>query len=154
MFSLAEAQAHLDQALARIEAEPACADDKLLAEIVVDRLLVCCWEADFTGMVEIAERYRQRLEAAGDSRELSRVLSWLGEGYLNATRFDDAERVLERASTIGEELQDEECIAYAMWDQMWLYMVTPDGRPLDTIERMGERVLQAADRLNDAISRR
>ena len=149
VFSLAEAQAQLDQALARIEAEPACADDKLLAEIVVDRLMVCCWEADFTGMAEIAERYRQRLEAAGDSRELSRVLSWLGEGYLNATRFDDAERVLERARTFGEEFQDQECIAYAMWDQMWLALVTPDGRPLDAVERMAERVLQAAERLND-----
>ncbi|MEZ0282808.1 adenylate/guanylate cyclase domain-containing protein [Methyloceanibacter sp.] len=149
VFSLAEAQAQLDQALARIEAEPACADDKLLAEIVVDRLMVCCWEADFTGMADIAERYRQRLEAAGDSRELSRVLSWLGEGYLNATRFDDAERVLERARTIGEELQDQECIAYAMWDQMWLAMVTPADRPLDAVERMAERVLQAAERLND-----
>jgi class 3 adenylate cyclase/tetratricopeptide (TPR) repeat protein len=149
VFSLAEAQAQLDQALARIEAEPACADDKLLAEIVVDRLMVCCWEADFTGMADIAERYRQRLEAAGDSRELSRVLSWLGEGYLNAARFDDAERVLERARTIGEELQDQECIAYAMWDQMWLAMVTPADRPLDAIERMAERVLQAAERLND-----
>ncbi|MET0689257.1 MAG: adenylate/guanylate cyclase domain-containing protein, partial [Methyloceanibacter sp.] len=149
VFSLAEALAQLDQALARIEAEPACADDKLLAEIVVDRLMVCCWEADFTGMADIAERYRQRLEAAGDSRELSRVLSWLGEGYLNATRFDDAERVLERARTIGEEFQDQECIAYAMWDQMWLAMVTPDGRPLDAVERMAERVLQAAERLND-----
>ena len=149
VFSLAEAQAQLDQALARIEAEPACADDKLLAEIVVDRLMVCCWEADFTGMADIAERYRQRLEAAGDSRELSRVLSWLGEGYLNATRFDDAERVLERARTIGEEFQDQECIAYAMWDQMWLAMVTPADRPLDAIERMAERVLQAAERLND-----
>ena len=149
VFSLAEAQAQLDQALARIEVEPACADDKLLAEIVVDRLMVCCWEADFTGMADIAERYRQRLEAAGDSRELSRILSWLGEGYLNATRFDDAERVLERARVIGEEFQDQECIAYAMWDQMWLAMVTPDGRPHDTIEQMAERVLDAATRLND-----
>jgi class 3 adenylate cyclase len=149
VFSLAEAQGHLDQALAKIEAEPACADDKLLAEIVVDRLMVCCWEADFTGMAEIAERYRQRLEAAGDSRELSRILSWLGEGYLNATRFDDAERVLARARAIGEALGDEECIAYAMWDQMWLYLVTPDGRPLNAIEKMAERVLEAAARLDD-----
>ncbi|MGV1013944.1 MAG: hypothetical protein ACOYB4_03140, partial [Methyloceanibacter sp.] len=149
VFSLAEAQSQLDQALAKIEAEPDCADDKLLAEIVVDRLMVCCWEADFIGMADIAERYRQRLEAAGDSRELSRILSWLGEGYLNATRFDDAERVLDRARGIGEVLQDEECIAYAMWDQMWLYMVTPDGRPPHAIEKMAERVLEAAARLND-----
>jgi tetratricopeptide (TPR) repeat protein len=149
VFSLAEAQAYLDQALARIEAEPACADDKLLAEIVVDRLLVCCWEADFIGMFKIADTYRTRLEAAGDTRELSRILSWLGEAYLNATRFDEAERVLDRARGIGEALRDEECIAYAMWDQMWLYMVTPEGRPLNAIAKMGERVLAAAERLQD-----
>jgi hypothetical protein len=100
-------------------------------------------------MAEIAERYRERLEAAGDNRELSRILSWLGEGYLNATRFDDAECVLARARAIGEKLGDEECIAYAMWDQMWLAMVTPDGRPPNTIEHMAERVLEAAAKLND-----
>ena len=87
------------------------AGDELLAEIVVDRLMVCCWEADFVGMLKIADTYRVRLEAAGDTRELSRILSWLGEGYLNATRFDEAERVLDRARAIGEALGDEECIA-------------------------------------------
>jgi hypothetical protein len=149
VFSLAEAQAYLDQALVKIAAEPDCASDRLLAEIVVDRLLVCCWEADFIGMREIAEKYRARLEAAGDSRELSRILAWLGEAYLNAARFDEAEHVLDRARAIGEELEDEECIAYAMWDQMWLYMVTPDGRPRDAIDTMAQRVLQAAERLKD-----
>lgn len=149
VFSLAEAQSYLDQALARIAAEPDCASDQELAEIVVDRLLVCCWEADFIGMRSLAEKYRARVEAAGDSRELSRILAWLGEAYLNAARFDEAERVLDRARVIGEALEDEECIAYAMWDLMWLYMVTPDGRPADVIERMAERVLQAADRLKD-----
>ncbi len=149
VFSLAEAQAQLDRALERIEAEPDCADDTLLAEIVVDRLMVCCWEADFVGMADISERYRQRLEAAGDTRELSRILTWLGEAYLNATRFDEAEHVLGRARAIGEKLGDEECIAYAMWDQMWLAMVTPDGRPPNAIEHMAERVLAAAVRMND-----
>jgi tetratricopeptide (TPR) repeat protein len=149
VFSLAEAQAYLDQALARIEADPECADDTLLAEVVVDRLMVCCWEADFVGMLRIAEKYVARLEAAGDTRELSRILSWLGEGYLNATRFDDAERVLDRARAIGEALNDEECIAYAMWDQMWLALVTPEGRPRNAIAKMAERVLQAAERLHD-----
>jgi hypothetical protein len=94
------------QALARIEAEPSCAEDKLLAEVVVDRLLVCCWEADFVGMLNIADKYRVRLEAAGDTRELSRILSWLRESYLNATRFDEAERVLDRARAAAERLQD------------------------------------------------
>ncbi len=127
VFSLAEAQSYLDQALAKIAADPDCADDRLLAEIVVDRLLVCCWEADFIGMHDIANKYRARLEAAGDSRELSRILAWLGEAYLNAARFDEAEQVLDRARKIGDELDDEECLAYAMWDQMWLYLVTPTG---------------------------
>lgn len=149
VFSLAEARGYLEQALARIEVDPGCANDPLLAEIVVDRLMVCCWEADFVGMLKIADKYRARLEAAGDTRELSRILSWLGEGYLNATRFDEAERVLGRARAIGEALGDEECVAYAMWDQMWLYMVTPEGRPLNAIAKLAERVLEAAERLQD-----
>ncbi|MCJ7599647.1 MAG: hypothetical protein MUO41_13705 [Methyloceanibacter sp.] len=57
--------------------------------------------------------------------------------------------MLDRARAIGEALQDEEGIAYAMWDQMWLYMVTPDDRPPHAIERMAERVLEAAAKLND-----
>jgi len=149
VFSLAEARGYLEQALARIEVDPGCANDPLLAEIVVDRLMVCCWEADFVGMLKISDKYRARLEAAGDTRELSRILSWLGEGYLNATRFDEAECVLGRARAIGEALGDEECVAYAMWEQMWLYMVTPEGRPLNAIAKLGERVLEAADRLQD-----
>jgi tetratricopeptide (TPR) repeat protein len=149
VFSLAEAQSCLDRALAKIANDAACASDKLLAEIVVDRLLVCCWEADFIGMIDFANKYRARLETAGDSRELSRILAWLGEGYLNATRFDEAERVLDRALKIGEDLDDEECIAYAMWDQMWLYLVTPDGRPPDIVATMAKRVLQGAERLKD-----
>ena len=93
VFSLAEAQAYLDQALVKITAEPDCASDRLLAEIVVDRLLVCCWEADFIGMREIAEKYRARLEAAGDSRELSRILAWLRRSLSQRRPFGEAEQV-------------------------------------------------------------
>jgi len=32
---------------------------------------------------------------------------------------------------------------------MWLYLVTPEGRPLNAITKMAERVLEAAERLQD-----
>jgi hypothetical protein len=36
-----------------------------------------------------------------------------------------------------------------MWDQMWLYLVTPDGRPQNAIETMGSGLLEASHRLKD-----
>src|SRR5262249_4239329 len=88
VFSLKEAVEQLDRALAFIEIDPDCADDATLAEIVVDRMLASCWEADFVNMIRLAERWLPRVERLGPSRALSRTLAWLGEGYLNADRFD------------------------------------------------------------------
>ena len=146
VFSLAEAQAYLDQALTRIEAQPACANDTLLAEIVVDRLLVCCWpisSACSTSPTNIVCDWKRRAIRAS-CRAFCRGLARL---LFNATRFRRGRAYSSRARGIGEALRDEECIAYAMWDQMWLYTVTPEGRPLNAIAKMGERVLQAAERL-------
>jgi predicted ATPase len=88
LFSLKETQSYLEQALKLIDKDPACADDALVADVVVNRLLICCWEADFTSMVPLAQKYLPRVERLGASRQLSRVLAWMGEGYLNNERFE------------------------------------------------------------------
>jgi class 3 adenylate cyclase/tetratricopeptide (TPR) repeat protein len=149
LFSLTETLAQLDQALALIAKQPACADDALVADILVNRLMVCCWEADFASMVRLGQQYMPRVERLGPSRQLSRVLAWMGEGYLNSERFEDAERMLERALAIGEAIGSEESIAYALWDIMWLHLLSPDGRPRERYAEMGHRIFAAAERLDD-----
>ncbi|MFB9980409.1 ATP-binding protein [Mesorhizobium kowhaii] len=150
VFSLKEAVEQLDRALAFIEADPDCADEPTLAEIVVDRMLTCCWEADFAGMIRHAERWLPRIEKLGPSRALSRTLAWLGEGYLNADRFEEAEAALDRALQIGTAIGDRESIAYAKWDQLWLAELRPDGRPSETFDGTANEILATADALGDA----
>jgi class 3 adenylate cyclase len=150
VFSLKEAVERLDRALNFIEADPDCAEDRTLAEIVVDRLLASCWEADFVGMIRLAERWLPRIEKLGPSRSLSRTLAWLGEGYLNADRFEEAEAALDRALQIGTAIGDRESIAYAQWDQLWLAELRPDKRPSDTFNAAANEILATADALGDA----
>jgi tetratricopeptide (TPR) repeat protein len=150
VFSLKEAVERLDRALAFIEADPDCADDRTLAEIVVDRLLAACWEADFVGMIRLAERWLPRIEKLGPSRVLSRTLAWLGEGYLNADRFEEAETALDRALQIGSAIGDRESIAYAKWDQLWLAELRPDEVSSDSFDATANEILATAEALGDA----
>src|SRR5262249_50910778 len=83
------------------------------------------------------------------SRHLSRVLAWMGEGYLNSERFEQAEQILSRALSVGKEIESDESIAYALWDIMWLHLITPDGRSQQRYVELGDEILAAAKRLND-----
>lgn len=149
MFSLKEAVRSLDRAIAFVEADPDCADDATIADIVVDRMLACCWEADFVGMIRLAERWLPRIEKLGPSRALSRTLAWLGEGYLNADRFDEAEAALDRALRTGIAIGDRESIAYAKWDRLWLAELRPDGGLSGGFDETAEEILATAAALGD-----
>jgi tetratricopeptide (TPR) repeat protein len=149
LFSLKETLSYLEQALNLIERDPTCADDAVVADLVVNRLMVCCWESDFASMVPLGQKYLARVERLGPSRQLSRVLAWMGEGYLNSERFEEAEQILDRALSVGKEIESDESIAYALWDIMWLHLITPDGRSQERYFELGDEILAAAKRLND-----
>ena len=149
LFSLKETLSYLEQALKLIEKDPTCADDALVADLLVNRLMVCCWESDFASMVPLGQQYLPRVERLGPSRQLSRVLAWMGEGYLNSERFEEAEQILNRALSVGKQIELDESIAYALWDIMWLHLITPDGRSHERYLELGDEILAAAKRLND-----
>ena len=73
----------------------------------------------------------------------------MGEGYLNSERFEEAEQILDRALSVGKEIESDESIAYALWDIMWLHLITPDGRSQERYFESGNEILAAAKRLND-----
>jgi hypothetical protein len=148
LFSLKETLSYLEQALKLIEKDPTCADDALVADLLVYRLMVCCWESDFASMVPLGQKYLPRVECLVSSRQLSRVLAWMSEGYLNSERFE-AEQILNRALSIGKEIESDEGIAYALWDIMWLHLITPDGRLQERYFELGDEILATAKRLND-----
>lgn len=76
-------------------------------------------------------------------------LPWLGVGYLNADRFDDAQRALKRALETGESIRDLESIAYARWDLFWLDLLRPDGKSMSAYREAGKELLTIAAKLSD-----
>jgi tetratricopeptide (TPR) repeat protein len=95
-------------------------------------------------MVELAEAHLPRIQRTGQTRQLSRTLSWLGEAYVVSSRFVDAARTLKQALEIAEKLDDAVCVGYATGDLMWLYAVSPHPTA-DYVEHYRDRVVQLAE---------
>lgn len=144
LFAITDSRNWYTQALEQISNDPDLVKDDLVSDVVVNQLEVYCFDADFHGMVELAERHLPRIQRTGQTRQLSRTLSWLGEAYVVSSRFIDAERTLKKALEIAEELDDAVCVGYATGDLMWLYAISPDPA-LDHIEFYRDRAVQLAE---------
>jgi class 3 adenylate cyclase/tetratricopeptide (TPR) repeat protein len=144
LFAITDSRNWYTQALEQISTDPDLANDDFVSDVVVNQLEVYCFDADFHGMVELAETHLPRIQRTGQTRQLSRALSWLGEAYIVSSRFVDAARALKQALEIAEELDDAVCVGYATGDLMWLYAVSPDPT-LDYVELYRDRAVQLAE---------
>lgn len=144
LFAITDSRKWYALALEQIATDSDLSKDELVSDIVVNQLEVYCFDADFQGMVELAEAHLPRIQRAGQTRQLSRALSWLGEAYVVSSRFVDAARTLKQALEIAEKLDDAVCVGYATGDLMWLYAVSPDPA-LDYVGRYRARALQLAE---------
>jgi class 3 adenylate cyclase/tetratricopeptide (TPR) repeat protein len=144
LFAITDSRNWYNQALEQISTDADLAKDELVSDIVVNQLEVYCFDADFHGMVELAETHLPRIQRTGYTRQLSRTLSWLGEAYVVSSRFVDAAQTLKQALEIAEELDDAICVGYATGDLMWLYAVSPDPA-LDHVELYRDRAVQLAE---------
>ena len=150
LYSLEEADLRFRQTVELIEAVPGCADDAFLAEVLLGWARLHLLRMDFMGLIALLEPYVDRVEATGDKRRLSLILSWLGLARSSAARLDTAARLLERAQALGKELGDEECIAFAYIGRVWVYYwAVPSDQPADIIDQLGDRVLSFAERSGD-----
>lgn len=144
LFAIGNSRNWYTQALEMISTDTDPAKDELVSDVVVNQLEVYCFDADFHGMVELAETHLPRIQRTGQTRQLSRTLSWLGEAYVVSSRFSDAARTLKQALEIADELDDAICIGYATGDLMWLYAVSPDAT-VDYVERYRNRAVEIAE---------
>jgi class 3 adenylate cyclase/tetratricopeptide (TPR) repeat protein len=144
LFAITDSRNWYTQALEQISTDPDLANDELVSDVVVNQLEVYCFDADFHGMVELAEAHLPRIQRTGQTRQLSRTLSWLGEAYVVSSRFVDAARTLKQALEIAEKLDDAVCVGYATGDLMWLYAVSPHPTA-DYVEHYRDRVVQLAE---------
>ncbi|MBT3173052.1 MAG: hypothetical protein HN333_16665, partial [Rhodospirillaceae bacterium] len=81
IYSLEEAQNHLQQALDIIEANPGCVDDTVLADILLHIARALYFQFDFRALIALADSYLSRIEALGDNKRLSRFLFETGYAH-------------------------------------------------------------------------
>lgn len=151
--ALEEAHRRFRKTVELIEAEPGCVDDLFLADVLVKWARIYLHRADFSGLKILLEPYLPRMEALGDMRRLSLILSWLALSHVHAGRGEIAKPLLERALAMAEETGDAECIGMAARSLVWLYSYwIPDSGESDAmVERYYNRALESAEIVNDII---
>jgi len=149
LFALRDADLWYRKAMDLFPSEAEQADELLRAQAISNHIQISCWDARFNDMIALADQELSRVEALGDTREVSRTLSWLGEGHLNCSNFETAGQILSRALKIGERLDDLDSIGYALGELGWLHTITTDGNSLGQLTDHAVRLQKIADNLDD-----
>ncbi len=148
VYAVEAAHRHFQGAAQLLEANPGCADDRFLADMVLAWARAYYYRKDFHGLIGLT-RYLPRVEALGDQRRQSLLLFWLGFAHVTAAHYEAADSVCKKALALGEALGDEECIGYPCMGLAFLYEMKPFGEPRDVVVRFARRGLEIAERLND-----
>ncbi len=151
IYSLEEAQNHLQQALDIIKANPGCVDDTVLADILLHIARVLYFQFDFRALIALVEPYLGRIEALGDNRRLSRFLFETGYAHVFGCQAEIGQTLLDRSKALAEADGDELAVAYADLGFMWHRMFW--GQPGEARDRAqreaGERIVEVGRRHGD-----
>ncbi len=150
LFALSDAESWYGVALSMAPDEGGRDDDVLLARVIVNQTQVLCWNGEFPAMVDLAQRQLPRIRALGEIEEVSRALTWIGEGFMHVGRYDEARETLLTALENGRVLGDESCIGYASGELMWLDTIVAEGSEFESMPERSAELEAVADRLDDA----
>jgi class 3 adenylate cyclase len=149
LFALSDAERWYGSALSLAPSEGGAGDDLLFAKSVVNQTQVLCWNGDFPAMVGLAQHHLPRIRALGATEEVSRALTWIGEGYMHVGRYDDARSTLAEALENGRVLGDDSCIGYASAELMWLDTIVAEGPDFDSLPDRATELEALAGRVGD-----
>lgn len=149
-----EAHERFRKAVELIETEPGCVDDSFLADVLINWGRVYLYRTDFRALGILLEPYLPRMEALGDRRRLSLILSWLALSHVFAGHGKIAKPLLERALAIADEIGDPECIGMAGRSLVWLYVCwIPDNVQSEAmVTHYYNRTLESAEEANDIVA--
>jgi len=152
--ALEEAHQRFSQAVELIEAEPGCVDDLFLADVLNKWARVFLYRTDFRGLNILLEPYLPRMEALGDKRRLSLILSWMALSHVFIGNGIIAKPLLERALALGEECGDAKCIGMAARSLVWLYTCwEPDNIQSEAlVNHYYTLTMEYAEKANDIIA--
>ncbi len=152
VYALDEAVEWFQKAATLIESSPEDFN-KILADVTANWATVFHMRREYKDLINLAERFLPRIEASGDKKSLSLLLSALGNAHAFAGRGNIAKSILERAKTIGEEIGDQECIGHANCRLMMVNIFwNPDHEESDRmVAKYYKQAMACADNLNDVV---
>lgn len=121
VYSLDEAEQRFRRVIELNEANPGCADEALLIEVLTKLARVHYFKAEMFNIIALVQPYLPRAEKFGDKKKYSRLLFEVGYASIFAARGAAGKPYLEKALAIGEEVNDPESIAYASLGLMFYY---------------------------------
>lgn len=151
VYSLDEAELRLRQVIELIDAQPDCADDAFLADVLLMMGRVYYFRTDFKAVKEQAARFLPRVEALGDQKRLARFLFEIGYAYVFSGEHAKGRELLEKSLAIGEALGDDEAIGYPSMGLIWYHLFWNTGGPerRETIFELVERSYDIGRKIGD-----
>ena len=151
VYSLEEAERRFRRVIDLIDLIPGCADDTLLADVLLKLARLYYYRAQFYNIISLVERYLPRVAALGDKRRHSRLLFELGYSYVFSAQGPSGKKFLEQALALGEDLGDAESIGYACLGLLFFHLFWGDAsnETRATIRALTGRVATIAPTLQD-----
>jgi class 3 adenylate cyclase/tetratricopeptide (TPR) repeat protein len=151
LFALRDAAKWFERSLSHFPPELSAEDERLRAAAVMSQIQVSCWDARFDEMLHLALRELDRMRKLGEEREISRMLSWLGEAYLHSWRYSDASIVLKEALAIGNRIENKECIGHAIAELVWLHSISGKTEERHRFNEMIAQLFVVGEELEDRL---
>lgn len=153
VYSLDDAEYRIRQVMDLIEAQPDCADDDFLADVLMVAGRVNYYRADFKSQVAMMTRHLPLIESLDDQNRRSRLIFEIGYALVFSDEPQRGKALLEEALAIGEAIDDAQAIAFccmglAYYHQFW----NADTGSQAEIRALTDRGLEAAGEARDVWS--
>ncbi len=153
VYALGDAEYRIRQVMALIEAQPDCADDAFLADVLMVAGRVNYYRADFKSQVAMMTRHLPLIESLTDRNRRSRLLFEIGYALVFSGEHQRGSALLHEALAIAEAIDDPQAIAFCCMGLLYHHQFwNADAVPRREFEELSERGLKAARRARDVWS--
>jgi len=152
VYSLEEAEAHFAAAIGLVEADQRCGTDQQVANLLVDYTLLENALGKVMKVVQIVDRFGERLKNLGDNTQIVLILHQKVFALCFMSHFQAALAEQATITQMAERLVDDRSLAYSLSAQILVSSAVAPSKPEDQ-KLLVQRALNAASRTDDAYIR-
>ena len=149
VYSLDEAAAHLNAALAILDQNPDCASDDRVADFLETYGRLFNVTRKLWDVITVLQRHFARINRLADDPRVVRIRHHYVFALLFNGRYRDAAAVQRETLPIADRLGDTSSRAYALANEILLSTII-EPKPLDAYEILSGEAIQAASKTGDA----